>query len=77
MNPMRLIKNWPEFYKWWSVHGALAVAILSALYASFPALQGILPPTIYAISMFVMGLLIVFLRVLQQPEKEPAGEGYE
>ena len=63
---MKLIKNWPQAWKWWSVHGALTVAALSGLYAALPALREFLPPTWYAIIMFVMGLLIPVLRVLQQ-----------
>ena len=72
---MKLIKDWPQAYRWWSVHGALTVAILSALYAAFPALQGIVNPTFYAITMFVLGLAIIGLRVLQQGPKElPANQ---
>lgn len=63
---MKLIKNWPQAWKWWSVHGALAVAAISAVYAALPALQGIIPPTIYAWLMFGLGVAIILLRVLQQ-----------
>ena len=63
---MKLIKNWPQAWKWWSVHGALTVAILSAVYAALPTLQGIVSPTIYAWAMFALGLAIMVLRVLQQ-----------
>lgn len=72
---MKLIPNWPEAYKWYSVHGALAVAIVSGLYALLPTLQSILPPTFYAISMFVCGLAIIVLRVIQQKSVDYEDDG--
>ena len=71
---MKLIKNWPQAWKWWSVHGALTVAILSAVYGAAPALQGIISPTIYAWTMFALGLAIMLLRVLQQGTPDKNGE---
>lgn len=64
---MKLIQDWPQAYKWWSVHGALTVAILSALYAAVPLWQALISPTIYATAMTLLGLAIVVLRVIQQP----------
>lgn len=73
---MKLIKNWTDAWKWWSVHGAVTVAVLSAVYAAMPSFQALLSPTWYAAIMAVLGVVIVVLRVLAQTPP-PSGDGLD
>ena len=70
---MKLVPDWTQAYKWYSVHGALAIAIASGAYALLPSLQAILPAKLYAVAMLICGLAIIVLRVIQQqtPPKLP------
>lgn len=65
----KLIPEWKEAYKWFSVHGALIVTAASTTYAYAGAFQSFVSPTAYAAIMAILGIVIIVGRVLQQGAK--------
>jgi len=73
---MRLIPNWKDAYKWWSVWGAVITALLGAMLVALPIVRNQIPAAAYDWLMFVVTLavpviaaFIPVLRVVDQGEK--------
>ena len=66
----RLIPEWKEAYKWFSVHGAMIVTAASSTYAYADAFRSFVPPQVYGYLMAALGLTIIVGRVVQQGAKE-------
>ena len=70
---MKLVDDWRDFWQWWSVWGAVVVALLGATLASLPMVRGQLPVALYDWLMFVLSVLVAVigaaipvLRVMKQ-----------
>lgn len=63
---MKLINDWAKAWKFTSVQTALIIAVVSALYAAWPAFMSIVSPFWYAIGMVGLSLLVVVMRLIQQ-----------
>ena len=66
---MKLVEDWKEAYKWLSVNIALVMAGLNALQASVAQVQGFLTPTQLATVNAVLGVLVIWGRLMQQGGK--------
>ncbi len=63
---MRLVEDWKQAYKWFSVHIAVIMALLNALQASVVQVQAFITPTQLAVTNAVLGVLVVWGRLIQQ-----------
>lgn len=63
---MRLVEDWKQSYKWLSVHIATVMALLNGLQASLGQVQGFLSPTQLAVTNAVLGVLVIWGRLIQQ-----------
>lgn len=63
---MRLVEDWREAYRWFSVHIATIMALLNALQASVPYVNGLLTPTQLAVTNAVLGIAVIWGRLIQQ-----------
>lgn len=63
---MKLINNWTKAWKFTSVQTALIIAVVSALYAAWPAFMSTVSPFWYAVGMIVLSLTVVVMRLIQQ-----------
>ena len=66
---MRLVEDWKEGYKWLSINIAGIMALLNALQATVPQVQAFLTPTQVAVSNAVLGVLVIWGRLVQQGPK--------
>ena len=66
---MRLVEDWKEAYKWLSVNIAAIMALLNALQASVVQVQGFLTPQQLAVTNAVLGVLVIWGRMVAQGEK--------
>ena len=63
---MKLVEDWKQAYKWLSVHIAAVMAILNALQASVSQVQGFLSPTQLAVVNAILGVMVIFGRLVSQ-----------
>lgn len=63
---MKLVDDWKQSYKWLSVHIATIMALLNALQASVVQVQGFITPTQLAYTNAVLGVLVIWGRLIQQ-----------
>lgn len=63
---MKLVENWRESWKWLSVHIATVLTVLNALQASLLQVQGFLSPTHLAVVNAVLGVMVIWGRLVQQ-----------
>lgn len=63
---MRLVEDWKDAYKWLSVNIAGIMALLNALQATVPQIQAFLTPTQVAAANAVLGVLVIWGRLVQQ-----------
>ena len=63
---MKLVSDWKDAWKWLSVHIATILTVLNALQASMLQIQGFLTPTQLALVNAVLGVLVIWGRLLQQ-----------
>ena len=63
---MKLIENWREAWKWFSVHIAAIMATLNALQATVPQIQAFLTPTQVAYINAALGIMVIWGRLIQQ-----------
>lgn len=66
---MKLVNDWRESYKWFSVHIATILAVVNAAQASVPYVQGFLTPTQLAVTNAVLGIAVIWGRLIAQGEK--------
>lgn len=66
---MKLVEDWKQGYKWLSVNIAGLMALLNALQATVPQVQAFLTPTQVAVSNAVLGVLVIWGRLVQQAPK--------
>lgn len=66
---MKLVEDWKEAYKWFSIHIAAIMALLNALQASVPHVQAFLTPGQLAVTNAVLGVLVIWGRLIQQGEQ--------
>lgn len=66
---MKLIENWKESYKWFSIHIAGIMALLNALQATVPQVQAFLTPSQVAVANAVLGVMVIWGRLIQQSPK--------
>lgn len=70
---MTLVPDWKEAYKWFSVHGAVAMVVLGTVYSVWPAFQYILPGWLFGLLSAALGVAIIVGRLIQQGViKEPS-----
>ena len=63
---MKLVEDWKEAYKWLSVNIAAIMATLNALQATVPQIQAFLTPTQVAYINAVLGVLVIWARLISQ-----------
>ena len=63
---MKLVGDWKQSYKWLSINIAGIMALLNALQATVPQVQSFLTPTQVAVSNAVLGVLVIWGRLIQQ-----------
>lgn len=63
---MRLVEDWKESYKWLSINIATIMALLNALQATVPQVQAFLTPTQVAVANAVLGVLVIWGRLVAQ-----------
>lgn len=63
---MKLVDNWKEAWRWWTVWGGIVIAVLSAVQLALPELHDKLPPGVFAYATLALGVAIPFLRVISQ-----------
>lgn len=61
---MKLISNWKDALKMFSVQAGSAIAVLGIAEQMLPQLQAVLPPATYG----VLGILVMLARVILQPK---------
>lgn len=66
---MKLVEDWKESYKWLSINIAGIMAMLNALQATVPQVQAFLSPTQVAGANAVLGVLVIWGRLIQQGDK--------
>lgn len=65
---MRLVEDWKQSYKWLSVNIAGIMALLNALQATVPQVQAFLTPGQLAVTNAVLGVLVIWGRLIQQQQ---------
>ena len=65
---MKLVEDWKQAYKWFSVHIATLMALLNAAQASVPHIQGFITPGQLAVTNAVLGIMVIWGRLIQQGE---------
>ncbi|MEZ9525710.1 DUF7940 domain-containing protein [Enterovibrio norvegicus] len=68
---MKLIDNWKEAWKLWSVQCAFIIAMVNVAITLLPLLQQYLTMPTYALLNAVMGIALAVLRVLAQAPRRP------
>ena len=63
---MKLIENWREAWKWFSVHIAAIMATLNALQATVPQVQAFLTPAQVAYINAALGVAVIWARLISQ-----------
>jgi len=63
---MRLVEDWKQAYKWFSVNITAIMVALNALQASVVQVQGFLSPTQLAVANALLGVLVIWGRLIQQ-----------
>lgn len=63
---MKLVEDWKDSWKWLSVHIATVMAVFNGLQASVPYVQNLLSPTQLAVVNAVLGIGVVWGRLVQQ-----------
>lgn len=63
---MKLVPDWKEAWKWFSVHAAVILAVINAAQASVPYVQSLLSPVQFAVVNAGLGIAIIWLRLLSQ-----------
>jgi hypothetical protein len=63
---MKLVKDYKQAHKWFSVRGLALLAAAPVLYESFPAMQEYLSPTLFHSGMGVLAFLTIFGRLVKQ-----------
>ena len=63
---MRLVDDWKDAWKWLSVHIATILTVVNALQASVLQFQGFMTPQQLAVTNAVLGLLVIWGRLIQQ-----------
>lgn len=59
---MKLVKNWRQAWRMYSMWGSALIVFLAALQTFMPELQEMLPPKVYA----GLGIFVMAARVVQQ-----------
>lgn len=68
---MRLVDNWRQAWKWYSVHIMIAIVALPEIWGYFPPeWKESLPPNFLAIAMSVLGGSAIVARVFSQESKD-------
>jgi hypothetical protein len=63
---MKLVEDWKQSYRWLSVNIATLMAVLNAAQATVPQIQGFLTPSQLAVTNAVLGVLVIWGRLVQQ-----------
>ena len=63
---MKLVPDWKDAWKWLSVHIATILTVVNALQASVLQFQGFMTPQQLAVTNAVLGLLVIWGRLIQQ-----------
>lgn len=63
---MKLIKDWKECPKFWSIQAAVACAVFSALEVVLPLWQPMMPRGLFASIATFLAVAVPVLRVLKQ-----------
>jgi hypothetical protein len=63
---MKFVEDWKQSYKWLSVHIATLMAVLNAAQATVPQIQGFLTHSQLAVTNAVLGVLVIWGRLIQQ-----------
>jgi hypothetical protein len=71
---MKLIPDWRQAHSFWSIQISLLGAIFSGAWVALPAFQGYLPPTYFAVVCIVVSILVVLLRLIDQPNVPTRGD---
>lgn len=66
---MRLVEDWKQAYKWFSVNIALIMAVLNGLQATVSQVQGFITPTQLAVTNAVLGVAVIWGRLIQQGQR--------
>jgi len=66
---MKLVEDWKQSYKWLSVHIATVMALLNAVQASVGQVGQFLTPQQLAVTNAVLGVLVIWGRLIQQGPK--------
>jgi hypothetical protein len=70
MGPIvKLVEDWKEAYKWLSVNIAVVLTVINALQASVAQVGGFLTPTQLAYTNAVLGVAVIWGRLVQQGGK--------
>lgn len=67
---MKLVDNWKDAWKWWSVWGGVIVAVLSAVQVALPDLRESISPEVFTYATLALGVAIPVLRVVSQSKGE-------
>ena len=63
---MRFVSDWKDAWKWLSIHIATILTVVNALQASVLQFQGFMTPQQLAVTNAVLGLLVIWGRLVQQ-----------
>lgn len=66
---MKLVEDWKEGYKWLSINIAGIMTLLNALQATVPQVQAFLTPTQVAAANAVLGVLVIWGRLIKQGQE--------
>lgn len=65
---MKLVEDWKQAYKWFSVNITAVMVALNALQATVVQVQGFLTPSQLALTNAVLGVLVIWGRLIQQQQ---------
>ena len=66
---MKLVEDWKQAYKWFSVNIAIIMALLNGLQATVSQVQGFITPTQLAVTNAVLWVAVVWGRLIQQGQQ--------
>lgn len=67
---MKLVEDWKQCWKWFSVQGAALIAIAPEAYQQVQGMQAYVSPGLFNHAMAVLGVLVIVGRVIEQEKKD-------
>ncbi len=67
---MNLIPQWTQLWQLYSVQIAAVLVVLNSIATYWPALQGVVSPSVFSTVNAFLGAAVILGRIIQQPSTE-------